>query len=170
MATLETSLFWASASPFNVLDAVPNSPDNSDVSATELTDMSGKQVRLEAPRESMASIPRDLMPFTSVIDEKKGAAEELSKNPLAEGLQDSLKDKSLYLMGLSSSMQFAVEPEALFKEISSLVCKALMAHTPPILSHPSSINDSSAPPQVGGELTSTDIEASPESLVKMLVT
>jgi len=92
MATLETSLFWASASPFNVLDAVPNSPDNSEVSATKLTDMSGEQNRLEAPRESMASIPRDLMPFASVIDGKKGADEALSKNPLAEGLQVSLKD------------------------------------------------------------------------------
>ena len=72
-------------------------------SVTAMTDMSGEQVRVEAPKESTASMPRDLTLFAKEIEENDGKVELLSNNPLAEGLQEPVNERSWYLIGGSSS-------------------------------------------------------------------
>jgi hypothetical protein len=76
-ATLETSRFCASASPAKPLDARSNTSFKSAADAA-LMDMSGEHMRTVAPRESMASIPRDFTPLATLMAENEGAADELS--------------------------------------------------------------------------------------------
>jgi hypothetical protein len=94
-----------------------------------------------------------------------------NKSPFAEGLQDVVKERRWYFMGLSPSLQLAVEPDASFKTIRSLVCMALTAQTSGMLPTQSSEdNDNTAPPHVGGKFTPMDNEVSAKTLVKRLVT
>jgi len=167
-ATLETSRLRASASPTKSADKFSKREDSLAASVTAITDMSPEHMRKEAPKESTASMPRNLTPFAKVMDENEGECELLSSNPLAEGLQGSLNERSRYLMGRSSSLQLAVIWLESFIEMCNLVCMAVITQESPKL--PSQASENSAPLQVGGELTLIDSDASADTLVKMFVT
>ena len=171
-ATLETSLRCDSESPVKAVAAVENSPDKVAESVIELTSMSCEQKLTEAPRESIASTPKDFTPLAKVTAENNGADDTLSKTPFAEGLQDDVvKEISWYFKGPSSSLQLAVELEASFKAMRSFVCMAVTAQPSRMLpTHSSDVSDSTAPTHVGGKFAVTDNEASAETLDKVLVT
>ena len=133
--------------------------------------MSFEHMRKEAPSESTAWMARDWTPFAKMMDANEGEVEVLSTTPFAEGLQDAVNERSWYLMGPSSSLQLADEPEESFKAICNLVSMAFtVLSTPTLPMHCSEANESKTPLQIGGELTETDNAVSAKTLVEMCVT